>query len=125
MDSKASGEHDDRSELRATVRLAVPVVFVQLGFMTMGVVDTLMVGRLSATALAAVALGNLYFFNVAIFSQGTLMALDPLVAQAIGANEKDAVSRAIQRGLLIAIMLIGGMIISLVAAQRRRRLGAL
>jgi len=83
----------------------VPVVFVQLGFMTMGVVDTLMVGRLSATALAAVALGNLYFFNVAIFSQGTLMALDPLVAQAIGANEKDAVSRAIQRGLLIAIML--------------------
>jgi len=105
MDSKASGEHDDRSELRATVRLAVPVVFVQLGFMTMGVVDTLMVGRLSATALAAVALGNLYFFNVAIFSQGTLMALDPLVAQAIGANEKDAVSRAIQRGLLIAIML--------------------
>jgi len=105
MDSKASGELDDRSELRATVRLAVPVVFVQLGFMTMGVVDTLMVGRLSATALAAVALGNLYFFNVAIFSQGTLMALDPLVAQAIGANEKDAVSRAIQRGLLIAIML--------------------
>ena len=105
MDSKASGEHDDRSELRATVRLAVPVVFVQLGFMAMGVVDTLMVGRLSATALAAVALGNLYFFNVAIFSQGTLMALDPLVAQAIGANEKDAVSRAIQRGLLIAIML--------------------
>ena len=87
------------------MRLAVPVVFVQLGFMTMGVVDTLMVGRLSATALAAVALGNLYFFNVAIFSQGTLMALDPLVAQAIGANEKDAVSRAIQRGLLIAIML--------------------
>ena len=105
MTSKASGDPDERSELRATVRLAVPVVFVQLGFMTMGVVDTLMVGRLSARVLAAVALGNLYFFNVAIFGQGTLMALDPLVAQAIGAKETDAVARAIQRGLLIALVL--------------------
>ena len=87
------------------MRLAVPVVFVQLGFMTMGVVDTLMVGRLSARVLAAVALGNLYYFNVSIFGQGTLMALDPLVAQAIGAKETDSVSRAIQRGLLIATML--------------------
>jgi MATE family multidrug resistance protein len=87
------------------VRLAVPVAFVQLAFMTMGVVDTLMVGRLSARVLAAVALGNLYFFNVSIFGAGTLMALDPLVAQAIGAKETDAVSRAIQRGLLIALML--------------------
>jgi MATE family multidrug resistance protein len=105
MISKASGGNGERSELRATVRLAVPVVFVQLGFMTMGVVDTLMVGRLSARVLAAVALGNLYYFNVSIFGQGTLMALDPLVAQAIGAKETDSVSRAIQRGLLIAAML--------------------
>jgi MATE family multidrug resistance protein len=105
MTSKASVAHSERSELVATVRLAVPVAFVQLAFMTMGVVDTLMVGRLSARVLAAVALGNLYFFNVSIFGAGTLMALDPLVAQAIGAKETDAVSRAIQRGLLIALML--------------------
>jgi MATE family multidrug resistance protein len=105
MTSKPSSEPSEQSELRATIRLAIPVVFVQLGFMTMGVVDTLMVGRLSAGVLAAVALGNLYFFNVTIFGQGTLMALDPLVAQAIGAKETDSVSRAIQRGLLIALML--------------------
>jgi MATE family multidrug resistance protein len=70
-----------RSELSATIRLAVPVVAVQLGFMLMGVVDTLMVGRLSAQALASVAIGNLYFFNVSIFGTGTLMALDPIIAQ--------------------------------------------
>jgi len=56
MDAKGS---DRPHELRATVALAVPVVFVQLGFMAMGVVDTLMVGRVSARVLAAVALGNL------------------------------------------------------------------
>ena len=48
-----------RAELRALLALAVPVVFVQLGMMLMGVVDTVMVGHLSAQALAAVALGNL------------------------------------------------------------------
>lgn len=102
MISKGSDEH---SELRATIRLAVPVVFVQVGFMAMGVVDTLMVGRVSARVLAAVALGNLYYFNVTIFGAGTLMALDPIVAQAIGAGDTDGVSRAVQRGLLIAFVL--------------------
>ena len=99
---------DARAELRATVALAVPVVFVQLGFMAMGVVDTLMVGRVSARVLAAVALGNLYFFNVSIFSVGTLMALDPIVAQSVGAGDREAVARAMQRGLLIAVALSVG-----------------
>ena len=54
--------------------------------MAMGVVDTVMVGHLSARALAAVALGNLYFFGLAIFAIGTLMVLDPVVAQAVGAR---------------------------------------
>src|SRR4051812_48215843 len=100
MFSKGSEEH---SELRATVALAVPVVFVQLGFMAMGVVDTLMVGRLSARALAAVAIGNLYMFNVTIFASGTLMALDPLIAQAVGAGDTETVARSAQRGVLLAL----------------------
>ena len=91
------------TELRATVALAVPVVLVQVGFMTMGVVDTVMVGHVSARVLAAVALGNLYFFSVIIFSMGTLMALDPIVAQAVGAGEHEAVAQAMQRGLILAV----------------------
>ena len=91
------------SELRATVRLALPVVLVQVGMMFMGVVDTVMVGHVSAAVLAAVALGNLYFFNAIVLSQGTLMALDPIVAQAVGARDDEGVSRALQRGLLLAV----------------------
>ena len=108
---------DARAELRATVALAVPVVFVQLGFMAMGVVDTLMVGRVSARVLAAVALGNLYFFNVSIFSVGTLMALDPIVAQAVGAGNDESVARAMQRGLLIAVALCVGTSLLLAPAH--------
>jgi MATE family, multidrug efflux pump len=92
-------------ELRPMLALALPVVLVQVGLMSMGVIDTLMVGRVSAHALAAVALGNLYWFNAIVLSQGTLMALDPLVAQAVGAEDHGAVARALQRGLVIVVVL--------------------
>ena len=73
--------------------------------MAMGVTDTIMVGRLSPVALAAGALGNLYFFIAGIFGQGTLMALDPVISQAVGANDEEAIARALQRGVLLALML--------------------
>src|ERR687897_880723 len=94
-----------RAELRPMLRLAFPVVTIQVGMMAMGVVDTIMVGHISARALAAVALGNLYFFTLAVFAMGTLMVLDPVVAQAVGARDEPAVARAAQRGVLMAALL--------------------
>lgn len=95
-----------RSEdLRSMLRLATPVVVVQVGLMLMGVVDTMVVGRLSADALAAVALGNLIVLSVAAFGMGLLMALDPLVAQAVGAGDTTTVRRSVQRGLILAAMI--------------------
>lgn len=94
-----------RAELRRMVHLALPVVAVQLGWMTLGVVDTIVVGHVSAEAMAAVALGNLWFLAVSIFGMGVLMGLDPIVAQAVGAGEEAAVARALQRGLLLVGLL--------------------
>ncbi len=96
-------------ELRAMLRLAVPVVLVQVGMMLMGVVDTVMVGHLNAgsssVGLASVALGHLYFFGIGVFGMGTLMVLDPVVAQAVGAGDERAIARGIQRGLILALIL--------------------
>jgi MATE family multidrug resistance protein len=64
-----------------------------------------MVGHLSAQALAAVAIGNLYFFGFAILAQGILHVLDPLVAQAVGAEDHPAIARAFQRGMVLAVAL--------------------
>jgi MATE family multidrug resistance protein len=94
-----------RDDLRAMLGLAAPVVLIQVGMMLMGVVDTIMVGHLSAVALAAVARGNLYFFGLGVFGMGTLMVLDPVVAQAVGARDDPAIARGIQRGVLVAVML--------------------
>ena len=106
-----------REELRAMVRLALPVVTIQVGMMAMGVVDTIMVGHLSAQALAAVALGNLYFFGLAVFGMGTLMVLDPVVAQAVGAEDEPAIARGIQRGMLLAALLTVPAVLLLIVAD--------
>lgn len=94
-----------RADLARMLRLALPIVTVQVGIMMMGVVDTLMVGRLSATDLAAVGLGNIYFFQIAVFGMGVLMALDPIVAQGVGAGDHEAAARGIQRALVLTLFL--------------------
>ena len=91
-----------RYDLREMLRLATPIVVVQVGLMAMGTVDTIMVGHVSAHALASVALGNLYFFFAVGFGMGALLALDPVIAQAVGARDEPAVARGMQRGLLLA-----------------------
>ena len=73
-----------RSELRAMVALAVPVVLSELGWMAQGVVDTIMVGRLGPAAIGAVALGNAVCYTPSLFGVGLLLGLDTLVAQAYG-----------------------------------------
>jgi MATE family multidrug resistance protein len=80
-------------------------VVVQVGMMLLGVVDTVMVGRVSATDLAGVALGNLYFFACALLGMGVLFALDPVIAQAFGAGDQEQVARGLQRGTLLAALL--------------------
>ena len=86
-------------------RLALPIAVVQVGTMTMGVVDTIMVGRISAVDLAAVALGHIHYFSVTIFGLGILLALDPILAQGIGAGDGEAVARGVQRGGILAVII--------------------
>ena len=92
-----------RDHITSLLRLALPVATVQVGFIFMGAVDTVMVGHVSPRDLAAVALGNLYFFMTTSFGLGTLFALDPLVSQAFGAGDRAGIARAFQRGFVIAI----------------------
>jgi MATE family multidrug resistance protein len=94
-----------RDEVRAQVRLAVPVITLQVGLMLMGVVDTLMMGRVSEVEMSAVGIGNVWVFGVLCFGLGVLQALDPVVSQAFGARDEGAISRAVQRGVVLAIAL--------------------
>src|SRR5215467_10035379 len=77
-----------RQEFWPMLRLAVPLALTELGWLCMGFVDTVMVGRLpdSATAIGAVSLGSTLFYAIGIFGSGVMLGLDTLVAQAYGAG---------------------------------------
>jgi len=94
-----------REDLKTLFATAAPVVFVQLGLMAMGVVDTILVGQVSADALAAVALGNMYFMTTGMLGMGVLFALDTVVSQAVGAKDDRGVARGVQRGLVLAVVM--------------------
>ncbi len=92
-----------RDEARAQLRLALPVIVVQVGLVAMGVVDGAFMGRVSAAEYAAVSAGHSYTFVFLGFGLGTLAALDPLVSQAWGARELESIARSVQRGIVIAL----------------------
>lgn len=102
-----STRHDTpwRTEIRAQVRLAVPVVLVNLGMMLLGVVDTAMVGHYGSADQAAVAAGHGISFLLLALGMGVLMALDPIVAQAVGAGDAPGIRRAVQRSLVLASLM--------------------
>ncbi|MFT5289846.1 MAG: MATE family multidrug resistance protein [Planctomycetota bacterium] len=94
-----------RTELRAQMRLALPVVVIQLGLMSMGLVDTAFVGRFGVADQAAVQMAHGYAFLFLGFGMGVLSALDPLVSQAFGAKDEGGMRRAIQRATILALLL--------------------
>jgi MATE family multidrug resistance protein len=96
-----------RKELPATVRLAVPLVLAELGWMTMAIVDTVMVGHLpnSAIAMGAVSLGTNVFTVLALFGGGLLMGLDTLVSQAFGAGQREDCHRSLINSIYLSIAL--------------------
>lgn len=94
-----------KDEMRETLWLATPVVAAQLAQMSMGFVDTVMVGRLGQEALAGVALGNTTFFFVLIVCLGVIQAVGPMVSQAHGAGEHEPIERTVRQGLWLGVVL--------------------
>ncbi|HJR61397.1 MAG TPA: MATE family efflux transporter, partial [Vicinamibacterales bacterium] len=92
-----------RAEFRPMFHLALPVVLAELGWMVMGMVDTLMVGRISPDAIGAVGLGSSIFMGVSIFAMGLLLGLDTLVSQAFGADDIDECHRWLVHGVVLAV----------------------
>jgi multidrug resistance protein, MATE family len=80
-----------RAELRPTLRLALPLILAEIGWMSMVIVDTMMVGRLpySAEAIGAVSIASGLFIIFAFFGEGLLAGLDTLVSQSFGAGRRE------------------------------------
>ncbi|SIO56931.1 multidrug resistance protein, MATE family [Singulisphaera sp. GP187] len=101
----ATGRREMLRELAPTLQLAGPVILAELGWMAMGIVDTMIVGRLGAEAIGAVSIGGTFFLTVAVFGMGMLLGLDTLIAQAFGAGRLADCRRTLTQGVYLGLAL--------------------
>ena len=107
-----------KEHIKLTLNLAYPIIVGQLGFIMMGVVDSLMVGQIGAAPLAAAALGNSFTILIHIIGYGVSMAVTPLVAIAVGAKRFDECGIYFRQSLLVnTIFSIVLMITTIVCAD--------
>jgi MATE family multidrug resistance protein len=96
-------------DIRKITVLAWPVLIGQLAIIAFGVVDTAMVGRYSATDLAALGLGASIYVSVYIGLTGILVALQPIAGQLFGASRYRDIGDEVRQctWLAVALTLIG------------------
>jgi MATE family multidrug resistance protein len=96
-----------RADFLLTLRLALPLIVAEVGWMSMGIVDTIMVGRLpdSAIAIGATGLGQSLYHSVAIFGGGLLLGLDTFVSHAYGREDLDDARHSLANGLFLGLLL--------------------
>ncbi len=87
------------------LRLALPVIAADLGWISMGLVDTWMVAPLGPAAIGAVGTGSIDYMAVMMVGFGTLFALDTFVSQSFGAGRIDECHRWLFAGLQLAAIL--------------------
>lgn len=88
---------------RRILTLTAPVVVTQMTHTAMGVIDTMMVGRLGVVALAGVGLGAIISWWCLSFFVGLLQGVNTFVAQFFGAGRRDRVGVAFWQGLYLAL----------------------
>jgi MATE family multidrug resistance protein len=95
------------------LRMAGPLALAELGWMAMGLVDTIMAGRLGAAAVGAGGLGGMLFYPIAICGAGMLLGMDTLVAQAFGAKDVQDCRHTLVNGVWLAMLLAPPLILAL------------
>ena len=93
------------ADVRKIAGLAWPVLIGQLAIIAFGVIDTAMVGRFSATDLAALGLGSSIYISVYIGLTGILTALQPIAGQLYGAARYEEIGEEVRQALWLALAL--------------------
>ncbi|HEX7324069.1 MAG TPA: MATE family efflux transporter [Rhodanobacteraceae bacterium] len=89
-------------EVRATVKLALPLIAGQLSAVGMSAVDIALAGHFNAHTLAAVAVGANVWVLGLVSAVGVMMALSPSVAQLDGAGRRAEIGPLFRQALWLA-----------------------
>ncbi len=92
-------------ESKLTLRLAFPLMIGQLSQMLLGVADTVMVGHLGVTDLAALTFANAMFHVPFVFGMGLLTGIAVMTSNSRGANDAPRARGSCRHGVYLATVL--------------------
>ena len=92
-------------EFKYNLKLAYPVILSLLGHTFVQLVDNIMVGQLGSKELAAVSLGNSFFYIGMAIGIGFSTSITPLVAQSDGSNDKYNLKNILFHGIVTCSIL--------------------
>jgi MATE family multidrug resistance protein len=100
-----------RQQIRPVLSLALPLIAAEIGWMSMGIVDTIMVGHMANPAIniASAALGQVLYNTLAFGIAGILLSLDTFLSQSHGAGRYDEANRWLYHGLILAAILAAAL----------------
>lgn len=101
------------SERGVIARHAGTVLAGQLATMAFGVTDTIVAGRYSQQALAALSVGAAVYITVFVALMGVLQALLPIWAELHGAGRQREVGRSVRQALYLAMVAAGVGVLAL------------
>jgi MATE family multidrug resistance protein len=104
-------------EFSYNFKLAYPIILGMLGHTLIGIVDNIMVGKLGATELAAVSLGNSFIFIAMSLGIGFSTAITPLIAEADSEKDEKKIRSTFHHGLLLCTILGVALFIIIVLAK--------
>lgn len=91
--------------VKSLMTLVLPLMAAFLAQKGMQFIDTLMMGWIGPSALAAGALGTSLFMTVLVFCMGTLSSVGVFIVRAKGANDPEEIKTSLKHGLYIAVFL--------------------
>ena len=113
ISSKPEMLESKKEFLQRLSRLALPIMLQNLLASSVSFIDTIMIGMVGETALAAVGLANQMFFLITLFFFGVSSGAAIFVAQYWGAQDTKSMHRVM--GIALVISLIGAAISSVIS----------
>ena len=92
---------DYQAEVKKLITIAFPILLAQIAQNSMGLVDTIMAGRVSAADMAAISVGASIWFPLVLFGHGLLLALPPTISYLNGSGQRHRIAHQVRQGIWI------------------------
>ncbi|WP_233116847.1 MATE family efflux transporter [Aggregatibacter actinomycetemcomitans] len=90
-------------EAKKLIAIALPILLAQIAQNSMGLVDTIMAGRVSAVDMAAISVGASIWLPLVLFGYGLLLALPPTISYLNGSGQRRSIAHQVRQGIWIVL----------------------